>query len=81
MNLSTFWLSSTYFFFYVSIRCPIPGELEVYKIPSGEYQIWAKSMIQFWNLRKSLIFTNDEESRPILYPEDNYNAFTVRDLL
>ena len=61
--------------------CPVANELEVYKIPSSQMQIWVKSMIQFWTLRKSHIYTNDPHSQPILYPNEDYNAFTIKDLL
>jgi hypothetical protein len=36
--------------------------------------------IQFWKLNKERIFHTDLEN-PILYPAENYNSFSVRDLL
>ena len=60
---------------------------EIYKFPqAADVHIWAKSTIQFYKLRSDQIFGADklgegEKSGPVLYPNEGFNTFTVRDLL
>eukprot|EP00392_Amoebophrya_sp_AT5.2_P016019 g16257.t1 len=53
---------------------------EIYKTPTAKLQIWLRSVVQFHNLNKERIFSNDLE-RILPSPHPNANAFTVEDLL
>ncbi|CEL99140.1 unnamed protein product [Vitrella brassicaformis CCMP3155] len=53
---------------------------EVFKLRVAESKIWIKSAVQFLQLQRRKVFKNSM-SLPIMYPEEGYNTFTVRDLL
>lgn len=53
---------------------------EVYKLDTSGIRVWVKSAIQFVELDKEKVFINKLEE-PIMYPKEDYNTFTVRDLL
>ncbi|CAD7968682.1 unnamed protein product [Amoebophrya sp. A120] len=63
-----------------SIDAGLTNEVETYKTPTAKLQVWIKSVVQFWNLNKERIFTNDLENI-IVYPKEDANTFTVEDLL
>lgn len=56
------------------------GQKELYEIPSSSFLIWVKSAIQYIRLQKDKLFVRGTD-RPILYPQEHFNTFTVRQLL
>lgn len=61
--------------------CPIEEEQpEVYKLDTSALKIWVKSAIQFLELAPEKMFVNKQDA-PVMWPAEDYNTFTVRDLL
>merc|ERR1719399_1514565 len=53
---------------------------EVYELPTSTFLLWAKSAIQFIQLNEDKLFHSNMD-QPILYPNEGYNTFRLRDLL
>lgn len=61
--------------------CDNEGEQpEVYKLDTSDLRIWVKSAIQFVELDKGQVFINKVDE-PVMFPANDFNTFTVRDLL
>lgn len=63
--------------------CPVEGsEIDEYKLDTDTMDIWVKSSIQFLQLNKDMIFTNNLAS-PVTQEEDpkQYNTLSVRQIL
>lgn len=61
--------------------CNVPGvEPMLFDLPTAGHLIWAKTSMQYIQLKPDKIFHTDL-TRPIRYPEPGYNTFSVRDLL
>jgi len=58
--------------------CDIDDTPEIYTLDVGDIYIWIKSSIQFLQLARDRIYST-ESNHP--YPEDGFNAFTVREIL
>lgn len=58
--------------------CDVEEKSEDYEVDTSNLVVWAKSSIQFFQLKPDHIFST-EHNHP--YPEIGFNAFTVRDLL
>jgi hypothetical protein len=56
------------------------GQPERYKLDTSQVRIWIKSAIQFVELDKEKVFINKLDA-PVMYPAEDYNTYTVRDLL
>ncbi|CAD7940481.1 unnamed protein product [Amoebophrya sp. A25] len=59
---------------------PKSPAIETYKTPTAKLQLWVKAFVQFYNLNKERIFTNEME-KIIPYPNEFANAWSVEDLL
>jgi len=53
----------------------------VYSLDTGGFQIWVKSAIQFYQLDPSKIFGAVDDPKPVLWPNEGFNTFAVKDLL
>lgn len=57
-----------------------PMGTEIYDIPSSEHLIWVKSAIQYLQIAPDRL-VHSEMTKPIRYPADNFNMFTLKDIL